>query len=301
MRVQFLAWALSVSLTSCAGPGVEHLVVQMDWTHEAEYTGFYAAEAQGYFRQAGVAVTLVEGPPGTDVPAALGTGRADAAQMGLVMYQSAAQTDPDLVAVFATLQTSPRVILTLANRGVKSPRDLEGLTVGVKSPSWGALVRKVMANAGADPSRIREVPVKTSDIARFYTGEISVWTGFATGEPVEAALAGHPVNQLFADDYGAGGYDELIVVRRSALEKAPDAYYRLIAALVKGWTWAADHGDDVPALLDRWQPAAGHLSHELAWKALRPLVITGKDPVGWIRNDRWPGIGTFSMKLLDQP
>lgn len=294
--------ACGVLSVSCAGPRpLEPLTFQMDWTHEAEYVGFYAAEAQGFFKEAGLAVTLVEGPAGTDIASSLAS-RADAAQMGAAMFQSAAQTDPDLVAVMAVLQTSPRVLMTMTYRDIRSPRGLEGLKVGIKSPSWGSVVRKVLANAGADPSKLVEVPVRASEIERFYRGEVDVWTGFATSEPAEAELAGHPVNLLFADDFGAGGYDELVVVKRPVLRQNPDLYRRLVRALVRGWSWAADHGDQVVSLLDQRQPQASHAFHELAWKALRPLVVTGRDPVGWIRNDRWPADGgPFTTELLDKP
>jgi len=290
------------ALVACS-PGVQpdSIVFQMDWTHEAEFVGFYAAEAQGFFRDAGLTVTLVEGPAGTDVPGILTSGKADAAQMGAVMFQVASQASPDLVAVMAVLQTSPRVLMTRVDQGVHHPRDLEGLRVGVKSGSWAGLVKKIMVNAGADPSKIIQVPVKNTEVERFYRGEVDVWTGFATSEPVDAELAAHPVNLLYADDYGAGGYDELVVLRRSELEKNKDKWRRFAQALVKGWTWAGAHTDAVIGLLDTVQPQASHRFHTLAWKALRPLVITGKDPVGWIQNVRWSLHGPFAMDLLESP
>ncbi len=300
-----LRWVLVLcglaSVFSCSSSGPEPFVFQMDWTHEAEFTGLYAAQDQGYFRDAGLDVKLVEGPAGTDVPGILASGRAEAAQMGMTMYLSAARRDPDLVAVMATLQSSSRVLMTLEDRHLKSPRDLEGLKVGIKSPSWAALVRKVMVAGGADPSKIIEVPVGAADVDRFYRRDIDVWTGFATSEPVAAELAGHPVSLLFADDFAAGGYDELIVVRRSSLMKSPGKYQQFVRALVRGWSWSVDHDQEAVRLLDQWQPRETHEFHTLAWKALRPLVSTGRVPIGWIATARWPGGADFTTDLLERP
>ena len=295
----FLLCALASGISCGNSKTPEPFVFQMDWTPEAEFTGPFAAQDQGFFRDAGLTVTLVEGPAGSDVPGILTSGKADAAQMGMTMFLAAAQRDPDLIAVMTTLQTSSRVLMTRSDLHVKSPKDLEGLRVGIKSPSWESLVRKVMVNGGADPAKLVEVPVKASDIARFYSNELDVWTGFATSEPVTARLAGHPVNLLFADDFGAGGYDELIVVKRSVVQRNPDKYRRFLRALVQGWSWSADHGQEAVRLIDRWQPAESHEFHVQAWKALRPLVATGTVPIGWIEDSRWPGGAPFTTDFLE--
>jgi ABC-type nitrate/sulfonate/bicarbonate transport system substrate-binding protein len=304
MKRAGLILALSglILVVSCGDPRFpDPFVFQMDWTHEAEFTGFYAAQEQGAFRDAGLGVTLVEGPAGTDVPGVLAAGRADAAQMGMTMYLAAVGRDPDLIAVMAVFQSSPRVLITRAERGIRSPRDLEGMRVGIKSAYWETLVRRMMINGGAEPSRIVEIPVAADDIDRFYRGDIDVWTGFSTSETVQAQLAGHPVNQMFADDFGAGGYDELIVVKQSSLAKNQDLYHRFIHALIRGWTWAMDHGQEAVRLVDRWQPRENHDFHTLAWKAVRPLVSTGRVPIGWIENSRWPTGVPLTTNLLDRP
>ena len=304
MRLGGLVLALTgwMFVISCSGAGpTEPFMFQMDWTHEAEFAGLYTAQNQGFFRDAGLSVTLTEGPAGTDVPGILASGQADAAQMGMTMYLNAASRDPDLIAIMALLQTSERVLLTKEDRHAKRPRDLEGMRIGIKSSSWSALIRKILINDGADPKKITEIPVHGEEIDRFYRGEVDVWTGFATAEPVKAQLAGYQVNLLFADDFGAGGYDELIVVKRSALDENKDKYRKFLEAVVRGWGWSSDHEPETVSELDRRQPGETHEFHLLAWKALRPLVVTGRVPIGWIENARWPAGVPYTADLLDRP
>lgn len=295
----FLAAAATLVLSaSCSAP--TPVTFQMDWTADAEFLGPWVAQEKGFFRDEGLTVTLVEGPAGTDVPGILASGQASVAQMGMTMFLEARSQDADLQAVMAVFQTSPRVLMTLANREVRSVKDLEGLKVGIKSPSWAALVRKVLVNGGADPDRIVQVPVKAVDIDRFYRGEVDVWTGFAHSEPVEARLAGFETNLIFPDDFGAGGYDELVVIRRSAL--AEDVAQRFVRAVARGWAWADAHESEVPALLERWDPSRTREFHRLAWQALRPLIVTGKNPIGWIEVARWPTVPeAFTNDLLVRP
>jgi signal transduction histidine kinase len=61
-------------------PALTPVTVQLAWTHQAQFAGFYAAEQNGYYAAEGLAVTFVEGGPGADP---IGTMLAGAAQFGI--------------------------------------------------------------------------------------------------------------------------------------------------------------------------------------------------------------------------
>jgi ABC-type nitrate/sulfonate/bicarbonate transport system substrate-binding protein len=44
----------------------QQVSVQIHWKHQFEFAAFYAAEAQGYYRDAGLEVVIREGGPGID-------------------------------------------------------------------------------------------------------------------------------------------------------------------------------------------------------------------------------------------
>lgn len=273
---------------SCApAPKLDPLVFQMDWTHQAEYSGFYAGMEKGYFASSGLDLKLLEAPPGYDTFAELADRRADLALMGFTQFVEARKKDPDLIAIMAVFQISPRVLMSLVPSGISGPRDLPGKSVAVKTKNWSLLVKRILTNAGIDPAVIREVQVRPDEIDRFYDREIDVWTGFATSEAVQAQLAGHPVQLIFADDYGAGGYEALIVVRRPVLEAKRVILGRFLKALVRGWAYAAAEPESMALILDRWQPEGSHEFHLLSLKAILPLVDTGRHPIGWIEDERW--------------
>ena len=52
------------------------ITLQLDWVAEPEHGGFYQALAKGYFREAGLDVTIVQGGPNAFVMQKLGTGKA---------------------------------------------------------------------------------------------------------------------------------------------------------------------------------------------------------------------------------
>ena len=56
------------------------LTVQLDWVAEPEHGGFYQAQARGFFREEGLAVTLIPGGPNAFVMPSVATGKADVGQ-----------------------------------------------------------------------------------------------------------------------------------------------------------------------------------------------------------------------------
>ncbi|MEO0054669.1 MAG: hypothetical protein RLZZ50_616, partial [Verrucomicrobiota bacterium] len=61
-------------------PAVTKITVQLDWFPEPEHGGLFQAQAKGWFREAGLDVTLVPGGPNALVNQRVGTGQAQIGQ-----------------------------------------------------------------------------------------------------------------------------------------------------------------------------------------------------------------------------
>ena len=62
---------------SSGAAGLESLSLQLKWSHSFQFAGYYAAQDLGYYREAGLDVSLREGKPGLDVVGEVSSGRAD--------------------------------------------------------------------------------------------------------------------------------------------------------------------------------------------------------------------------------
>ena len=60
--IAFLYLLLTLSPV-CA---LEKVSVQLNWKHQFQFAGYYAAIEQGYYRDVGLDVTLLEATPGVD-------------------------------------------------------------------------------------------------------------------------------------------------------------------------------------------------------------------------------------------
>ena len=61
-----LTAALSFDGNTAPTPPPTPVTVQLSWTHQAEFAGFYAADQNGYYAEEGLAVAFVEGGPGVN-------------------------------------------------------------------------------------------------------------------------------------------------------------------------------------------------------------------------------------------
>ena len=82
---------LAAGLSACGGgdgpSGVlseapTPITVQLSWTHQSQFAGFYAADQNGYYSNEGLEVSFVEGGPGIDRIAPIVEGSAQFGVMG---------------------------------------------------------------------------------------------------------------------------------------------------------------------------------------------------------------------------
>src|SRR5437763_6674114 len=69
--------ACLVLLASHPAAELDTLSLQLKWKHQFQFAGYYAALEQGFYRDAGLDVTIREGGPGIHVAETVAGGQAD--------------------------------------------------------------------------------------------------------------------------------------------------------------------------------------------------------------------------------
>src|SRR6266567_2330608 len=96
------------------------VTLALNWVPEPEFGGFYAAREGGAYRRQGFDVEIRGGGAGVPVIQMVATGRVDFGTVGGDELVTARARGADVVAVFATFQTSPQGIMTHASRHLTS-------------------------------------------------------------------------------------------------------------------------------------------------------------------------------------
>ena len=150
-----LAWP--TSLAACGGgaePGAPRgATLVLDFQPNAVHAGIYAALREGFYRDAGVDLSVQQPSASTDAPKLLEAGRAQFAILDIHDLAIARERGLDLVGVMPIVQR-PLASVIAGDPTRSRPRDLEGRTVGVTGlPSDDAVLDSVVAADGGDPAR----------------------------------------------------------------------------------------------------------------------------------------------------
>jgi NitT/TauT family transport system substrate-binding protein/putative hydroxymethylpyrimidine transport system substrate-binding protein len=289
--VALLAAALLLAgAAGCGGSGAEPgapngATLVLDFTPNAVHSGIYAAQRQGYYRDAGVDLTVRQPGESTDAPKLLQAGRADFAILDIHDLGIAREHGLDVVGVMPIVQRPLASVIARGDGPVRRPRDLQGRTVGVTGlPSDEAVVDSEVSADGGDPAKVDRVTIGFNAVSSLAAGKVDAATGFWNAEGVALQRQGVPVRIFKVNRYGAPPYPELILTASErTIDRDPALVDSMVAATTRGYVFAADHparalGDllaEVPSL-DRADQAA-------QLRALRPDLSPAPFDAGVLR------------------
>ena len=160
----------------------------LDFTPNAVHSGIYAAQPEGFYRDAGVDLTIHQPGESTDAPKLLAAGRTDFAILDIHDLGIARERGLDLVGVMPLVQRPLAAVIARGDRGIARPKDLEGSTVGVTGlPSDEAVVDSEVSADGGDPAKVDEVTIGFNAVSSLAAGKVDAATGFWNAEGVDAA------------------------------------------------------------------------------------------------------------------
>jgi putative hydroxymethylpyrimidine transport system substrate-binding protein len=246
--VALLATALAlVGIAGCGGSGAEPgapkgATLVLDFTPNAVHSGIYAAQAKGFYEDAGVDLKVQAPGESTDAPKLLGAGKVEFAILDIHDLGIAREKGIPLVGVMPIVQRPLAAVIARGDGPVRSPRDLEGQRVGVSGlPSDEAVVDSEVEADGGDPAKVDEVTIGFTAVPSLAAGKVAAATGFWNAEAIALEREGVPIRIFKVDRYGAPPYPELVLCTSEKLSKsAPDLADAVVSATRRGYEFAEE-------------------------------------------------------------
>jgi putative hydroxymethylpyrimidine transport system substrate-binding protein len=246
--VALLAAALAlVGIAGCGGSGAEPGVPKgatlvLDFIPNAVHSGIYAAQAEGFYEDAGVDLKVQ--PPGesTDAPKLLGAGKVEFAILDIHDLGIAREKGIPLVGVMPVVQRPLAAVIARGDGPVRRPRDLEGQRVGVSGlPSDEAVVDSEVEADGGYPAKVDEVTIGFTAVPSLAAGKVEAATGFWNAEAVALSRQGVPIRVFKVNDFGAPRYPELVLTTSEKLLKSdPELIDAVVSATRRGYEFAEE-------------------------------------------------------------
>ncbi len=282
--------------------------VQLSWIDTIEFIEFYAADAQGYYDEAGLEVTTHRGgfdeqgnyiDPITRVL----NGEVQFGVKAAADILAARAEGKPVIAIASIYQRSPASIVSLSESNITQPTDLKGKRVMVEfGTNLTALYLAFLALEGIERSDIVEVTNEGHVVDPLLNGEVDAYLGFITNESLQVKRrAQGEVNDLFLSDYGVDTYVNTIFTTEDMIKNKPDLVEAFLRATLRGAEWAVANPDQAAELVvqrfgDQLPETVKELQKE-AMQASLPLLNPAGSKIGMMQPEVWE----FTQQmLLDQ-
>lgn len=281
--------------------GPERFDLALDYFINPDHAPIYSALDAGYFEQAGLDVRPVQPADPAAPIKQVAAGTVDLAISYEPEVLLAVDQGLDVIAIGALVQEPLTSLISLPEKGIEEPADLEGKTVVTAGiPYQTAYLEAILGDAGVDIKDVDVVNVGTGLLAPVKTGRAdAMFGGFRNFEGVLLELSGDKPRVEPADRLGIPTYDELVLVaNKSTVEEDPEKVRLFIAALERGMLDAqADPDRALEVLLDA-SPELDREETKASLEATLPLFTPpANQPFGWMDPSEWVG---FSGFMADQ-
>ncbi len=282
-------WLLLASLLVLTGSAsaLERVKVQLVWKHQFEFAAFYAAQAKGFYRDAGLEVEIIEGGPGIDSVASVVSGAADfgVGTSSLVIERFHGKP---VVALATLMQHSPIALLARRANGVNSVSDLADRPIAVDAHSRHEILAYLKAS-GLPESRLRLVDQTDWTLATLDNGEHVAKVVYVSNEPFWLRGREHEYLVLTPRSAGIDLFGNMLFTTSQQIQKRPATVRAFRDATLKGLVYALEHVDEIAGLIvDRYNTQGKSLDH-LRFEAAQIRELTRTDIVeaGHMSPGRW--------------
>jgi NitT/TauT family transport system substrate-binding protein len=287
-----------LGLLGTGAHAADRVTVQLDWLIRGSHAMVFVANQKGYFKEQGIEIAAVRtGTSSSDALGLVGTGRADFGFADLPTLVVSREQGVPAIALVAVNQKSPLAMIALAKRRIlKSPKDLQGLNIGVQPA--GSTYVFLMAFLAANGMRLADI--KETTVAPPYendllSGKVDAVPGYIDAEvPVLEARSGGSgsLSILLGSDFGytvlgSGLFtsERMIAERADLVRRFVKAYVKAFADVISDPEAAADSiiraNVDAPPKDVLVQQLEADIKHTFLSNQTR------EHGIGWMTGEQW--------------
>lgn len=271
--------------------GLDAITLQLNWKHQFQFAGYYAAVSKGYFRDAGLDVRIVEAQEGVDPIASVLDGRAEFGVGASELALHRAQGEP-VVALAVILQHSPLVLLA-SSRRIHSVQDLAGKRIMLmphETELYAYLRRENIKRYEAVPHSFNPTDLME--------GKVDAVSAYLTDEPFFLQRADFPYVTFTPRTARIDFYGDTLFTTESQIKRHSERVKAFREAALKGWQYAMAHPEEIADLiLSRY--GSRHSRAHLLFEAREMARLMQPDlvEIGHMSQERWQQVADTYAEL----
>jgi NitT/TauT family transport system substrate-binding protein len=225
----------------------ETVTFTLNWVPYGEHAPFYYGIQKGYYADEGIDLQVKPGSGSGTTIKAVAQGQTMFGWADTPPLLNAITTGMPVKSLGVFLQKGPASIEFLAEKNIKSIKDLKGKTVGgTPGDAMYASFPALLAANGMQPSDVTVVNMDAANkIAQLAAGQVDAIMGFFHDQgPTIENKTGKKVDHLLFADSGLNMLGLGIVASDETLSSKKDLVGKFVRATQKSWTEASKHPED---------------------------------------------------------
>lgn len=278
-----------------AGP-LTKVTIMLDWVPNTNHTGLYVAFDRGYYREAGLDVSIIQ-PAQAGVEQVVAAGQAEFGISAQELLTNARVEGVPIVSVAAIIQHNTSGFAAPTSKGIARPKDFEGKRYGAFGlPIEKQVLSALMACDGGDVGKVTFVDIGSTDFFVATQRDVDFAWIFQGWTGIEAELRGVSLTHVALEDWThcvPDYYTPVLITGEKTIAEKPDVVRRFVEATSRGYRFTIDQPDEAAATLVKHSPESNPELVRRSQRWLSPRYAAGAASWGEQQLDVWQRFGDW--------
>ena len=327
MRKTLLLLTLALAGIAGTANAADKVTVQLKWLPQAQFAGYYVAQAKGFYKDAGLDVTIKPGGPDISPAQVLAAKGADVTVDWMPSALAAREAGVPMVNIAQIFNRSGMMLTCKKSSGVLTSKDFKGKTLGVwfggnEYPFLSWMGTLGLKTSGANPDvKVLKQGFNVDPLLQNQAACISTMIYNEYWQVIDAGVKASDLVTFPYEDQGVATLEDGLYARGPDL-KDPAYVAKLgkfVKASIQGWEYALKHEDEAVKIVlaadtsggstaavqkrqlenvaklitNAGTPKIGYLDPAAYQRTVKVLLAGGSDPV--IKKDPGPAAWTHAV------
>ena len=220
--------------------------LQLEWKHQFEFAGFYAAVEKGYYEDIGIELEIKEFHDGINISQDVLNGKSTFGISSSALILERLNNKP-VVLIASYFKQNALALVTKPE--IKSPNDLKNKKIMALDWEMGHTSLGVMLKDFGISKNDYDLVLHDYKIDKFINGEVDAMSIFTTSQPYELDKLGIDYNILNPANFGIYSYDVELFTSEDIINKYPKMVEDFVNATNKGWEYAFKNKEEIVDLI----------------------------------------------------
>lgn len=268
--------------------------VQLRWKHQFQFAGYYAALYQGYYRDAGLNITIKEASLNMNMTDEILKKNADfgIGTSGLIL--DFAQNKP-IVVLGVIFQHSPMALMSLSEN-IQTIHDLSSKKIMIEDGA--ADIYALLKREKIDQKSL-QILQHTFNPDALIDKKVDAMSVYSTDEPFLLQHKNLRYNIFSPREAGIDFYGDNLFTSKEFLKQNPQTVDAFLKASLKGWQYALTHQDEIIDLIMQHYNTQNKTRehYEFEAKHMMELIYSDILEIGYMHKGRWEHIVSVYKEL----